>query len=481
MFITVILPFVDLRYASNAPPILDRPTWPAARGAACEGTHVFQRNFGKIIDRPLNGLPGWIGESAICEIRKSVKIRNNNLHFKRVIKRMYYDGTACGYFSFSFSFPRTQNRPGLGLEKIQDIVSEILQIKVYSRHFMQKTDVDLTSAGKALYCSFALGSSALSMNSYHAGDWKPEPRCGYPLVFVEGKNITIRGGIGKWAKFSITDKWNRPQRRIFHKKISDDRRNTWHIFVQRTGRSSDEYYIRKTKIVLNRLYMEAIFLANSVDFMAENDICKLKSIEKKCFVKRLNDCLVRIYGRKRAMGGLNADDYASIRSGFFQYFDSSRLDDLVKTLNDLGIRKNLRGLLARSELFPDDSAKKLQIILGGSNVNNTINQTGNQNTVITGDNNSVNTTQNNELTSILSNKNDELIFQLNKIKGALNQNDPEVGRVILAINSAIDAAHINDKDNFINSIKPVASWLLERVNDAANALAVTAIRATLGV
>jgi hypothetical protein len=68
MLVVVQVPIVDLRGFTADASRLPFPGWPAP-----EADKDFLRAFGAVRRRPSGGLNGWLGEAAICEVKRGVK------------------------------------------------------------------------------------------------------------------------------------------------------------------------------------------------------------------------------------------------------------------------------------------------------------------------------------------------------------------------------------------------------------------------
>lgn len=351
MFLSAVLPFIDFRSLQpDGPKLLEVPTWPAATALASANGQVFQRNFGKVIPRPLKGLPGWIGESDICQFRKSAKFDVDGLHAKCVRKRLYFDGTYCGYVSFQFSLQG--NRYGeIDPLKAEHLCKRVLSIEVSSRHFPNGANVKLGASGPYLARTFALGGSSITSAEFASLPWEPATFSGDPILFQEGNQHSLDAFHRRWQTFISDKHW------IFYKPISFSHKSTCHNFILPRESASKDFYVCKSRIVLGRLYLETLFLRSAMRFMISNDLSLLPADQKRILSERLNECLVRLYGRKRPHSGMGADDYDEIRKTFVGLFDESRLQDLERSLRQLGACHKLRWLLAFSDLFDDESAR----------------------------------------------------------------------------------------------------------------------------
>lgn len=104
MFLSIQFPLADSRaFLGEDIRLLGRPTWPSVAP-----DKDFVRSFGTIRKRKLGGLPGWIGENALCEAGRALRfteIKNfedsestRNVRIALAFRRFYFDGLAVGKF-----------------------------------------------------------------------------------------------------------------------------------------------------------------------------------------------------------------------------------------------------------------------------------------------------------------------------------------------------------------------------------------------
>ncbi|WP_162683472.1 hypothetical protein [Rhodobacteraceae bacterium DSL-40] len=477
MFLSAVLPFIDFRsLQADGPKLLEVPTWPAATALASANGQVFQRNFGKVIPRPLKGLPGWIGESDICQFRKSAKFDVDGLYAKCVRKRLYFDGTYCGYVSFLFSLQG--NRYGeINPLKAEQICKKVLNIEISSRHFPSGAKVRLGASGPYLARTFALGGSSITSAEFESLPWEPATFSGDPILFQEGNQHSLDAFHRRWQTFISDKHW------IFYKPISVSHNLTCHNFILPRESASKDFYVRKSRIVLGRLYLEALFLRSAMSFIINNDLSSLPPDQRMIFAERLNECLLRLYGRKRPRSGMEADDYEEIRKTFVGLFDESRLQDLERSLRLLGARRNLRWLLASSDLFEDEAAKRIILNLEGEMTKKETHFHGPVGVAgdgTTASNFSVN--QDNRKI-VLGQDKEELMRELDQLKLSLASeiDRPESVEAIRNLNEASKAIEAEQEGQATSYLKSAGKWALDKAEKIGVSVAAAAIRHSLGI
>lgn len=476
MFLSAVLPFVDFRpLQSDGPKLLEVPTWPAATALASANSQVFQRNFGKVIPRPLKGLPGWIGESDICQFRKSAKFRVDGLHAKCVRKRLYFDGTYCGYVSFLFSL-QGKKYGEIDPLKAEQLSKKILNLEVFSRHFPAGAKVTLGASGPYLARVFAMGGSSITSDKFESIRWEPATFSGDPILFQEGRQHSLDAFNRRWQTFISDKHW------IFYKSAKFSDNQTCHYFVLPRENSSRDFYVRKARMVLGRLYLEALFLRSAMSFIVGNDLSSLSEDQKSIFSERLNECLVRLYGRKRPRNGMGTDDYDEIRKTFVGLFDQSRLQDLERSLRLLGARRNLRWLLAYSDLFEGETARRVILNVEGEMTKKETHFHSPVGAVFYDKATNFSVKQDNRKI-VLGQDKEKLIQELNQLKLSLTSDtdNPESREAIRNLKKASKAIKADQETSAISYLKSAGKWTLDKAEKIGVSVAAAAIRNSLGI
>lgn len=476
MLLSAVLPFIDFRALQpDAPKLLEVPTWPAATALAATDSPVFQRNFGKVIPRPLKGLPGWIGESDICQFRKSAKLDVDGLHAKCVRKRLYFDGTYCGYISFLFSL-QGKRYGEIDPLKAEQLCEKVLNLEISSRHFPSGAKVRLGASGPYLARTFALGGSSITSELFESVPWEPATFSGDPILFQEGNQHNLDEFHRSWQTFISDKHW------IFYKRFIFYNNLTYHYFVLPKESTSRDFYVRKSRIVLGRLYLEALFLRSAINFMISNNLSSHPADQKWILAERLNECLVRLYGRKRPRSGIEADDYEEIRKTFVGLFDESRLQDLERSLRQLGARRNLRGLLASSDLFEDEMARRVILNMEGDVTNNK-NYFNAPVGVYSEGNASQNTVNQDNRRIVLGQDKAELIKELDQLKLSLASEIDKLESVeaIRNLNDASKAIEAEQEGPATSYLKSAGKWALDKAEKIGVSVAAAAIRHSMGI
>lgn len=477
MFLTVVLPFVDFRpLQHDSPKLLDIPTWPAATALVSSEAQVFQRNFGKVIPRPLKGLPGWIGESDICQFRKSARVSTDGLHAKCVKKRLYFDGTYCGYVSFSFSV-QGKRYGAINPRDAENLAKRILRLPVYSRHFPEGKEVILGESGDALSRAFALGGSSISSVEFSKTSWEPQTYSGAPIFFQEGRNYQPDSFFRPWQAFIAETHW------LFYRYSRFNSASSFHCFVMPQESSSKEYFLRRSRIVLGRYYLEALFLKSVMRFILDSDLTKISLDNRNMLASRLNECLVRLYGRKQSRSGLEQGDYEEIRRVFVGLFDESRLHDLERSLRLLGARRNLRWLLASSDLFDDDSARNYILNMELDMTKEETHYHGPVGVAGKGSSGTDFTVNQDNRKVILGQDQEQLLEELGQLKLAIASeiDEPQSIEALRDLNGATKAIEADDAEVAQTKLKSAGKWALDKAEKIGVSVAAAAIKHTLGM
>lgn len=219
-----------------------------------------------------------------------------------------------------------------------------------------------------------------------------------------------------------------------------------------------------------------------MSFMISNDLSMLTGDQKMRLSERLNECLVRLYGRKRPRSGMEVDDYEEIRKTFVGLFDESRLQDLERSLRQIGARRNLRWLLASSDLFEDDMARRIILNLEGG-------MTKKENHfhapvgLYSEGNASHNSINQDNRKIVLGQDKTELMRQLDQLKLSLTSeiDNPESVEAIRNLNEASKAIEAEQEGPATSYLKSAGKWTLDKAEKIGVSVAAAAIRHSLGI
>jgi hypothetical protein len=136
MLVTIYYPFSDERalFPSRSELVQSRFSKPGE-------PHRFSRNLGKLIDRPKGGFLGWIGESTVCAVHRSVEIRFRDWDDGKLLKvlpttafkRLFFDGLR-GYFSIGISLSGSAMEALVDRGELTSLLSALSKAPVRSSH-----------------------------------------------------------------------------------------------------------------------------------------------------------------------------------------------------------------------------------------------------------------------------------------------------------------------------------------------------------
>jgi hypothetical protein len=177
---------------------------------------------------------------------------------------------------------------------------------------------------------------------------------------------------------------------------------------------------------------------------------------------------------------MGADDYDEIRKTFVGLFDESRLQDLERSLRQLGARRNLRWLLAFSDLFDDESARVF--IMEGEVTKKETNIHGPVGVYSEG-NASHNIVNQYNRKIVLGQDKAELMKQLDQLKLSLTSeiDIPENVEAIRNLNEASKAIEAEQESPATSYLKSAGKWALDKAEKIGVSVAAAAIRHSLGI
>ncbi|WP_313553116.1 hypothetical protein [Brevundimonas sp.] len=308
-----------------------RPVWPNLDRAR----PVFQRNLGRIVERPLGGVRGWVAESDICEVRSSLKIANS----RPVFQRFFSDGWGGGYFSVGFDV--SSHDLAARSETLADLVSRLAGIEVRSKHV--KDSVDVLGAGRLVAELYGRGTTKT-----HALPSRKSVFDAPPIVVVQGDGSRIGALFGRSMLSALPSGGGRPAQ-IAYSKINVRRGvpATPVFAVLGSNSAIESQATRLSRMVLARLYGELFVFENCLRLL-EGAIDRLDKAGLDSLLQRVGMASNRLQGSLRPALVAEPTDYAALVNLFTSSHDPGRVDELVTMLDRLKLTPNFKTAVLRT-------------------------------------------------------------------------------------------------------------------------------------
>jgi hypothetical protein len=481
VFLSIQFPLADSRaFVSGGTNLLGRPTWPSVSPDI-----DFVRSFGSIRKRKLGGLPGWVGETAICEATRALRFTRIT-HYKDapaklslgidvVFRRFYFDGLAVGKFELGFS---TDNRGSLGLNRKQtsDFLDHCLSLPVTVPALSNKAvapsmtrtavQTELGRVGKSL-AGFYAACSVSHPPPAQLMDWWV--LTGTPLlVLIHNSSEKVHiPYLGKSV----------PRSEILKADLSSYevpyQGKTIRMWVIGLGERTNYRDVRALKICLLRLHAEHEALRLILQNVSTNKIAVLaRSSESNALQRYLNEATRKIARLSTEADDLAEGELAELARESEEMVNPGERDSLLTTLKNLDIRKNI---FAKVEDYmkTEINVKELYMeakykITGGTqgavgdnaqasnNTFNTWNQSGGDLKALAGE-----------------------LAQLRAELGKQAKSAEEFESAA-AVAKAEDAAQKGDGSAAFDYLKSAGKWALEAATSIGIPVAIQAIKTALG-
>lgn len=350
MLLSIQFPFADSRaFLDGKVTLLGRPTWPSVSPDA-----DFVRSFGSIRRRRLGGLPGWVGESAICEANRALRFSKFprftdstsglNVPLSLAFRRFYFDGVAVGKFEVGLTtdnkdtqtFTRKQTSEFIKhCLNLPVIVPAISGKAVSSETTEQITSTVLGQAGKPL-ARFYAASSISHPPPIKLENWWVLP--GTPLLFLVHK-ASERIHIPYFGK-TIPHSENL-ECELSYCEVPFAGRNLrmWVIGLTPYANYTD---VRALRICLLRLHAEHESMRLILQNIATNRIDITPRTNASNTLQRyLNEATKKISRLSSEADQLSEGDLAELARESEDIMNPGARDALLIALKNLDVRKNI--------------------------------------------------------------------------------------------------------------------------------------------
>lgn len=359
MFLSIEFPFVDIRsFLEDDCGRLRIPNWPGAIPNV-----DFVRSFGIIRKRPRGGLPGWIGESPICEADRALRFAKHpifksnseqlTLAFYILYRRLYFDGLAAGKYTVGLANRKSQNQQ-LSRRAARELFYDVLRFPtIIPNPQSESVKTSLWAAGNALTSLYA-NSSVLS--DYVVKQKKWWVRSITPIVFLikyadEDIPIPFPGQQipGNWfTGFSIS------QHTI---AIGGIELILWVITLEPFLQNFS--IIRDLRISISRLYTEYNCLLHVLRSIAENQIVVTPRGEAAQALQGYLEHALKVISRKEnRLEEIYEPEIVEIARESMDVIDPAQRDVLINSLQSaeihlksfdirLNIRRQVQGFVER--------------------------------------------------------------------------------------------------------------------------------------
>lgn len=483
MLLSIQIPFADSRaFLPEKVKILGRPTWPSV-----SPNIDFVRSFGSIRKRRLGGLPGWVGESALCEAARALRFKgiksyrdsetSLSVPLMLSFRRFYFDGLAVGKFEVGISTFDDLIQP-FNRKQTGNFIEHCLNLPVSIPALSPKAVLP-NLAGNAVETVLGLVGKPLS-RFYDAAsishpppadlqDWWVLP--GNPLLFLVHRS---------WEKIHIPFLGKSVPRSssldcdLFYCEVPYKDRSL-RMWVMGLGDYTDYRDVRFLKICLLRLHAEHEAMRLILQNISTNKINIVpRSDESNTLQRYLNEATRRISRLSSQADSVASGDVAEFARESEDMVNPGERDALLATLENINVRKNVfykvqdyvnADIILKQEVYLDSKYK----ITGGTqgavgdnaqasnNLFNTWNQSG-------GDLR-------------------ELAQQLALLRAELGKRaqGPEQFESATAIAKAAAAAEKGDGPGVFDHLRNAGKWALETATSIGVPVAIQALKSAIGI
>jgi hypothetical protein len=347
MLLSVQFPLADSRaFLPEVPAILSIPQWPAPMP-----DRDFVRGFGIVRRRRLGGLSGWVGESAICEADRAIRMPNfprtlkvsardgstHSFRFTLAFRRFFSDGLAVSKFEIGVSGDAPA---GIGLtgEDSELLVRKVLALPatIYDPE-SKRREVSLIDSGKYVARSYALCTMKTdAINKDTPEDWWV--KMGVPLLFLVYRDA--EAGSAGFPGREVQLPQDSDCALSFHYVPYNGRDLPMWNMRLKPGRSYRD--ARALRICLLRLHAERECLRIVLRNIATDKIQILpRSANSDALQQYFNEATRRITGLSTEADSITDTELATLARKSSEQANPGDRDSLLVALRNLQMRRNI--------------------------------------------------------------------------------------------------------------------------------------------
>lgn len=348
MLIVLQIPLLDLRGFEPNTGRLRKPTWPIP-----DQSTDFVRNFGAIVQRPLRGLNGWLGEDLVCNAKNALRCKRGvQTHGSRrdslsvVFRRFYFDGLAVGKFEIGFAskFPAKTFLAG---EILNSTLSDVLTLPVHINFPGNKqVSGELAEIGPQLAKMYLYATTCIS---YEGEPRSSLVRSGSPMLLLDHKEHHDHSEIQTNFNSHLLNTSDGVN--LFHSLVSHRGKHIHHWCIQLSKTNSNGFSTDKTRML--RIYLERLHAEHECLRLTLRGI-QTKSIEISETIANTNTLQQYLNEATRRIGILKKKTTRQFDDSVYEIAKSAtsairpgELDAIMQVLDSLNLRPNIRSKVAR--------------------------------------------------------------------------------------------------------------------------------------
>lgn len=429
---------------------------------------MFQPNLGPVQKRRGGSTRGWVQETYVCKIKRSVRISTHD--YTHTNLHLFYDGEYAGYSSAGFAGPLYVPY-NFQARRLFDAVDDIFGTFFESRHHNTAWDFeDFGTITRGLYVNGTTKATAEALSD------------AVKARFVMGFPPLIITELSKLRFKQTGAKSDQPVYKVMNSAVRFFDHDDYRIIAIERNFKGDKF-ARQARLVLARLYCEFALLENAVRLLASKEGEEISQEHSQEFCDRLSVCLSRLTGSKRISALQDPEFYEDFTRIFLHAFDASKVEALAHGLEAHGARRNLRNALLSSHLWTHiANLEKFELVkekIMGSKYEIKDSQVGAIGDGAKAENISFDNSQNftfsdKEIANIAAELT-ALRLELAKL------GSPEAMKAALEIAEAEQSASQKDEPKFRDHLKKAGKWALETATKIGVTVAAAAIKKAAGL
>jgi hypothetical protein len=375
MLVTVYYPFSDERVLFPG-----RANLVQSRFFKLSEPHPFYRNLGEIIDRPKGGFLGWIGESSICSVRRSIEIQSDQWHDESrfgvrpgiAFKRLFFDGLHGGYFSIGVSISDRSANGIIERAELGGFLSALSTVPARSVH-RSLSHYSLANFSQLALDLYASGS-VRKLTDLASGSYRKNIYFANPIIVVSTVNSpgALAGSFARRLKLDFRS----PSQGIVNGQETFGGLIKWSentfVFAISSPSTAEAANSRFLRAGVARLYLEAYSLERMITLLQSKSFEECDEEGRSMVGSSVNKSLRRLHGAEKPNISDTRESYDALVATFARIFRPGHVADLENVLTRLQARPNLRRALGRSLLVDGESSIKainyVEVVMGNKEI-----------------------------------------------------------------------------------------------------------------
>jgi hypothetical protein len=337
--------------------------------------YPFCRNLGPINSQ--SGQQGWIGESQIGTIGRSIKVRCSDDPLLRkagcnvVFKRFYFDGFHSGYFSVGLEVSQAAADEIVSGRGLASFIQALAKAPVHSHH--RRNEAFTLGTFGDLACDLYASGSVRKLKDAGRSSYAGSLKAGKPIVVISA--ISAPDQIALNFENSINLKLQVPIGQATSEQECFGTYLEWKgmnfVLAISSAEKNEAAASRFLRAGVARLYLEVFALEKMIAVLQGKAFDRCDEEGRNIVGEAVNRALGRLQGADKPQISSDQKSYDVLIETFSHIYRPGRIADLDSIIKRLRARPNLRKSLSQSHLVSDAGTINItELVVGNKEIHN---------------------------------------------------------------------------------------------------------------